>query len=265
MSGPFDIFGLGANPDHPEDSPARKAQRAMAKPLPKRFYDVVTIAPSNEGYQLHLDAKPVRTPARRLMTIGNETIARLVAQEWQAQKTVIDPKTMPLTRLANSALDGVAHHKEAVRDEIVRFAGTDLLFYRADQPARLVERQSTLWDPVVAAAEAHFGCRFVVTVGLMHVTQPERALKAVAGTLAAYDDPLRLAALHSMTTLMGSCLLALNVAEGAMPVAAAWQAAHLDEDWNIELWGEDREAQMRRAFRLIDMEAAAKVATACIG
>lgn len=262
MSGPFDIFGLGADPDRPEESPARKAQIASGRPLPKRFYDKVEVAAGKEGFLLHLDGRPVRTPARKIVALPYQGVAEALADEWRTQEKTIDPKKMPLTRLVNSALDGVSGMMAEVREEIVRFAGTDLLCYRAETPERLVARQSAHWDPVIEWAQARYGCRFALAAGVLHVAQAKETLSAIDGAVAAFGEPLRLAALHSMTALLGSCLLALAVAEGRLEMEEAWKAAHVDEDWNIEQWGEDHEAKLRRDYRFQEMKAAALIASA---
>lgn len=260
MSSPFDIFGLGADPDKPEESPARKAQLASARPLPKRFYETVDLV-EEDGFILHLDGRPVRTPARAIIKVQHKEIADVLAEEWRAQVDVIDPKKMPLTRLLNSAIDGVANTQKLVREELVRFSGTDLICYRADKPERLVERQTKVWDPVIKWAEEAYQCRFLLAGGVMHVDQPEETKQAMITAISAYDDPLRLAALHSATTLLGSALLALCVGAGRLSRDEAWTAAHIDEDWNIEQWGSDEEAEARRAYRFEEMKAASLVLT----
>lgn len=263
MSGTFDVFGLGADPDKPDESPARKAQLASARPLPKRFYAEVAVT-EDDGFCVLLDGRPVRTPERHIVKLSVANVAEAFANEWREQETIIDPKTMPLTRLVNSAIDGVSDTHEAVRQEIVRFAGTDLTCYRADTPDRLVERQMASWDPVIKWAEKHYECHFTLVCGIVHASQPEETLKAIEQGVSQYDDIFRLASLHSMTTLMGSCLLALGVAEKQLDPQDAWRAAHIDEDWNIELWGSDKEAEARRAYRWSEMQAAAFLTTSII-
>ena len=137
------------------------------------------------------------------------------------------------------------------------YAGTDLLYYRAGEPEELVERQHAVWDPIIAWAERRFGGRFVLAEGVVHVAQPEPTLAAIPAAIERFDDPFRLAGLHLATSLSGSALIALALAEGALDVDAAWAAAHVDEDWNIEKWGEDSEAMARRAKRSADFRAAA--------
>ncbi|MBX3539030.1 MAG: ATPase [Chelatococcus sp.] len=225
--------------------------------LPKRFYTVAGVDARPEGFALVLDGRGARTPGRKPLQFPTQAMAEAVAAEWAAQDDVIDPRRMPLTRLANSAIDGVADNGEAVAAEVVRYAGSDLLCYRADHPEKLVARQVALWDPVLDWARAELGARFILAEGVMHVEQPAAALAAVAARVQRYPGPFALAALNVMTTLSGSVLLALAVAEGHLSPAEAWTAAHVDEDAQIEVWGEDEEASARREARWLDFAAAA--------
>lgn len=234
---------------------------AMSNPilkpeLPKRFYQDVTVEETAGGFEIRLDGRPVRTPIRTLLALPDRTIAEAVAAEWEGQKTHIDPATMPVTRLANTVLDGVANDPAATRDDLARYAETDLIAYRADEPERLVARQAEAWDPLAAWVEERFGARLATAAGVMHVAQDPATITALRARLAEETDPFRLAGLHQMTTLTGSMILALAVADGRLDVAEAWRLAHVDEDWNISLWGEDEEAQARRASRFTDMRAA---------
>ena len=170
---------------------------------------------------------------------------------------MIDPARMPLTRLANSIIDGVAASASAVAAEVEKYLGSDLLFYRADGPERLVTRQGELWDPIVAWARTALGARFELVEGVIHVAQPLESIKAAAAAIPR--DPWRLGAVHSLTTLTGSALIALALARDAISPDAAWTAAHVDEDWNMELWGRDTLALERREQRLSEMKAAATV------
>ena len=166
---------------------------------------------------------------------------------------------MPATRLAMSAIDMVAANSEAVAADIVKYAGSDLLCYRAGGPASLVSRQAALWDPVLARAHAELGAPFMLAEGVVFVPQPEASIAAMAQAVADYSNPLALAALHVMTTLSGSALLALAVARGWMSAAEAWQAAHVDEEAQIAVWGEDEAAMARRAARQRDFLAASEL------
>ncbi|WP_064691711.1 ATP12 family chaperone protein [Rhizobium aegyptiacum] len=242
---------------HPD--PIRRAQIQMKKPLPKRFYTEVATVEHEGGFAITLDGKLVRTPARLALAVPTEALARLVAAEWQAQAEVIDPVTMPVTRLVNTAIDGIATNTQAIFEDILRFSSTDLICYRAEGPERLVERQAERWDPIIDWAANDLGARFILIEGIMHHEQPREATAAFAVTLARHQSPMALAALHTITTLTGSAILALAFAEGRVTMEEAWSLAHLDEDWTIEHWGSDEEAEERRAKRFVEFKAAADV------
>lgn len=233
-----------------------------ANELPKKFYSAATVEPEEGGHGVRLDGRPLRTPGRRALVVPHLNVASSIAAEWQGQGERIDPATMPVTRLVNTVIDGVLDDPSAVRAELRQYAETDLLFYRADAPDALVLRQTERWDPVLRWAETHAGGLFLTTSGVMHVAQPAETLAAMGRRLDREKDAFALAALHQMTTLTGSLLLALAVRERHLDPAEAWTLAHLDEDWNIEQWGADAEAEARRTARWADMRAAAELATA---
>jgi chaperone required for assembly of F1-ATPase len=237
--------------------PMEAARRNMRPNLRQRFYDAAASKPEAGGYVVLLDGKVVRTPARQPLILPNKALADAVAAEWQDQQTVIDPARMPLTRLSNSIIDGVAASASVVAAEVEKYLGSDLLFYRADGPERLVARQSELWDPIVAWARSALGARFELVEGVIHVAQPLQSIKAAAAGIPR--EPWRLGAVHSLTTLTGSALIALALAHQAISPDAAWTATHVDEDWNMELWGRDALALERREQRLSEMKAAATI------
>lgn len=245
-----------------EKDPVRRAQSAMKRPLPKRFYEKADAVARDGGHGIALDGKSVRTPARREFLVPSPSLAALIAAEWNAQEKEIDPAAMPFTRMVNSALDGVAGAMPAVREEIAAYAGSDLVCYRAETPKELVDRQAELWDPILAFAREAYGARFVAAVGVIHVAQPDAALAAVTRRIEAETSPLALAALHVLVTITGSVLLALVLAEGRISADEAWRAAHVDEDWNVSQWGEDHEAAARRAHRRRDFDAAVAILAA---
>jgi chaperone required for assembly of F1-ATPase len=240
------------------EGPMQRAQRLMRPELPKRFYKSAEAAKQEGGFCILLDGRAVRTPAKSIVTVPDEKLALALAEEWNAQTEVIDPANMPLTRLVNSAIDGVSREQEAVRAEIVKYAASDLLCYRAEGPERLVENQRAKWDPVLDWADETLGARFRLAEGIVFVDQPVEALEAVAAALARLDI-FRLAVASVVTTLTGSALLSLALLEKRLTVEEAWAAAHVDEDWNAELWGEDEEAAERRARRYAEMKAAARI------
>ncbi|MGN6551586.1 MAG: ATP12 family chaperone protein [Pararhizobium sp.] len=253
MREPFStIFDGLSDPD-----PTRRAQIQTKRPLPKRFYERAETAEGEGGHVVVLDGKPVRTPAKRPFALPSKALAEAAAAEWQAQVNEIDPAKMPLTRLVNTAIDGVADDPQAVAENIVRFAGSDLLCYRAGDPESLVRLQAEHWDPLLEWAQLSLGARFVLAEGVMHVEQPREAIVAVSTHLRRFGHPLQLAALHTITTLTGSAVIALAVASRMISAEEAWTAAHVDEDFNIAQWGEDAEAALRRAKRWEEMKAAA--------
>lgn len=237
--------------------PMEAARRNVRPALRKRFYEHTGVAEEGGAFAVTLDGKPVRTPARRPLAAPTRDLAQAIADEWQAQTDMIDPADMPLTRLANSIIDGVADNPAEVRDEIEKYLGSDLLFYRADGPEGLTERQARAWDPVVEWAAKALGARFILVEGVVFAAQPEEAIAAAAKAIPS--DPWRLGATHSVMTLTGSALLALALAHGAISVEEAWTAAHVDEDWQMEQWGRDTLAMDRRAHREAEMKAAATV------
>jgi chaperone required for assembly of F1-ATPase len=240
-----------------DEGPIDVARRHAAPGRLRRFYERAEMVAEAGGFALRLDGKPAITPGRQALVVRLPQLARAIAAEWAEQGEWIDVSAMPATRLANTAIDGVAHRQDEVRSDILAYAGSDLLYYRAAEPEGLVARQRQAWDPVLGWAERYFGARFALAEGVMHVAQPEPTLAAIGAELATFDDPFRLAALSLATALTGSALIALALAAGAIEADAAWTAAHVDEDWNISQWGADREAMRRRAYREADFRSAA--------
>jgi chaperone required for assembly of F1-ATPase len=202
----------------------------------------------------------VRTPGKAPLVLPTRALADAVADEWRAQGERIDPATMPLTKLANSAIDGVAGRERAVIDDIVKHAASDLVCYRAQGPRDLLEAQTKHWDKVLDWTKDTLQAPLKLGEGIVHVAQPQASLDRLRRALAG-RDAFSLAALHVMTALTGSALLALAVALGRMTPEEAWDAAHVDEDWQISQWGEDHEAAERRANRRRDFAAAARLLT----
>ena len=244
-------------------NPMKAAQTAMRRPLPKRFYAEVAISQGDDGlHRVTLDGKTVKTPGKQEIALASADIAGMIANEFAVQGENIDPATMPVYRLVNTAFDGVALDMQAVAEDVTRFFGSDLLCYRADQPEGLVVLECETWDPVLDWMEARIHQRFVLAEGVMHVAQPRTTIAAAGAVVGAIADPVMLAGLHVMTTLTGSAILALAVLEGALSAEAAWAAAHVGEDWNAAQGGEDAEAKALRAAKWQDMAAAAAVVRA---
>jgi chaperone required for assembly of F1-ATPase len=259
-----DVFGdiFSHEPPEPLD-PAETARRNM-RALRRRFYSRVEVRPdvgangaAGAGAAILLDGRPIRTPARRALAAPTAALAEAIVAEWEAQREFIEPAAMPLTRLANTIIDGVAAAPDKVAQEIAAYLGSDLVCYRATSPEKLVARQAAHWDPVIAFARDALGASFAVRSGVIHAAQPESAIAAARAHIPRH--PWRLGAVHAITTLTGSALIALAVASAAIGRDAAWAAAHVDEDWNFELWGRDELVLKHRAYRLGEMTAAAKV------
>ena len=245
--------GAGQSPLDPQET----VRRTTRGPQRKRFYASAGIGEGKSGFSITLDGKPIKTPSGRPVMVPSRSIADAIAAEWNAQTEAIHPLTMPLTRLANSVVEGVIDKVDAVADDVAKYLGSDLLFYRAGHPEALVAREAKHWDPILFWAADALGAHFILAEGVVHVRQPDAAVAAARAALPA--DPWSIAALHVVTTVTGSALLALALFHGVIDQDQAWAAAHVDEDWNIEKWGVDEEVAARRAARLVDFRAAAAI------
>ena len=223
----------------------------------KRFWQDVAVAPEEGGWAVCLDDRPVRTPARAMLIVPNRALADAIAGEWHAVEGEIDPRAMPLTGLANAAIDRVAPEKDAFAGGLARYAEADLACYRSDWPPELVERQATGWDALLAWARRRYDVDFAITSGIMHVPQPAATIDRLAQAVAELDA-FRLAGLSPPVTIGGSLLAALAVLERAMSDDVAWQAVSIDERWQLEQWGSDREAEQALDNRRRDFFAAAR-------
>ncbi len=232
--------------------------RPDARALPRKFYTTVSAAADGCAWHLLLDGRKAKTPGKRPLTVPNEAIAERLVSEWAAQTIEIDPATMPLTTLACTAIDAVALQPAPVTDEIVKYAGSDLLCYRADGPDALIAAEAAAWDPLLDWAARELGAHFAVSTGVAYVAQAPAVATQIARAVGE-RPPLSLAALHVLTTLTGSAILALAVDRGRLTIPEAWRAAHIDEDWQITRWGQDTDAATRRVVRLAEAETAAFV------
>jgi chaperone required for assembly of F1-ATPase len=237
--------------------PQEAVRRTTRGPQRKRFYTSAGVGETNGGFLVTLDGRPIKTPSGHTVMVPARSIADAIAAEWNAQADTINPLTMPLTRFANSVVEGVADKVDAVADDIAKYLGSDLLFYRAGHPEALVAREAAHWDPILFWAADTLGAHFILAEGLVHVRQPDSAVAAARAALPS--DAWSIAALHVVTTLTGSALLALALFQGVLDQDQVWAAAHVDEDWNIEKWGVDEEVAARRASRLVDFQAAAGI------
>jgi len=222
----------------------------------KRFYKEAKSAPAEGGFQVLLDGRPVKTPARQTLTLPTQALAEAIAREWQEQGEKIVPATMKLLRLANSAQDGIRDHRDATIAAILKFAANDHLCYRAEDP-KLAARQRAAWDPLLAWAELVLDAGLKVTHGIGHISQPEGALAALEAALDARDE-FELAAIHVMASITGSLILAMAVAAEKMTAAEAFALSRLDETFQQERWGTDHEAEQRAKALGAEMDAAAR-------
>jgi len=220
----------------------------------KRFWKEVTLDADN-GVQL--DGRPVRTPGRAPLALPTAALAEAVADEWRAVEETIDPRAMPLTGLANAAIDRIAPDPAPFAAEVARYAESDLTCYRADSPAALVERQRAAWEPLLDWARQRYDVHFETTAGVMHVAQPQATLDRLAEAVAA-RDPFTLAALQAIVSATGTIVGTLALAEGAIDADTLWRAAQVDEDWQLEQWGEDELATRAREAKRASFDAAAR-------
>ena len=223
----------------------------------KRFYKEVSVAAEGSGFALLLDGRAVKTPARAALVVPSKALADAMAAEWAAQGEEIDPRTMPLTGLANAAIDRVAPDPQAFAARLAQYAESDLLCYRAEDPAKLVARQAELWDPILAWARQRFDIELSVVSGIMHKPQSEAAVQQLARAVASCE-PFELAGLSPLVTVSGSLVIALALAVSAIDLEQAWNAASLDEQWQLEQWGDDAEASAALDARRKDFEAGAR-------
>ena len=225
--------------------PVAMARKDLKSSLPRRFWTRVEVKQQPDGFGIALDDRLTKTPARKPLLVPSRALAEHMAQEWHAIAEVIDPAQMPLTRLVNSALDGVSLQMEEVQADAARYAGSDLLCYRAERPERLVLRQHAEWQPWLDWAEQTHGARLVTTAGIIHVPQDTRALAALAEAVAIHDT-IGLAALGVLVPALGSLVLGLAVAAGALSGAEAHAVSVLDDIFQEELWGRDADAHAGR-------------------
>ena len=253
-----DLFDemAGKSPLDPQEAVRREAR----VPKRKRFYKEAGVAEAASGFAITLDGKPIKTPSGRTVTVPVRAIAEAIAEEWRAQADTIDPVTMPLTRFRQQRRRVRGGPRPLVRDDVAKYLHSDLLFYRAGHPQALVAKEAQHWDPVLFWAADTLGAHFILGEGIVHVRQPDTAVEAAKAALP--HDPWSVAAVHVVTTLTGSALLALALTHGARDPDQIWGAAHVDEDWNRDRWGADEEVTARRAAREVDFRAAVRILAA---
>lgn len=228
----------------------------------KRFYKEVTVVDQDSMYCVHLDGKAIKTPEKSPCLMPNIEMAKAVAKEWNDQDQDIVPHSMPMTKLMNTAIDRVGKRREELIDELVDFAGSDQLCYRAEHPEELVLLQKKLWDPYLDLLSENHGVKFNLTKGVMFIEQDETSLLKIRKIIEKIED-FKLMAFYGMTTVTGSISIGLNLFEGHVSVEEAWDAGHLDENFQVSQWGEDDEATERRQYLRAELENAAFFLSLC--
>ena len=230
----------------------------------KRFWKEAKAVEVEGGWTVQLDARVVKTPAKSPLTVPTRSLAEAIAAEWDAQQGEVKPDTMPVTRAANSAIDKVAPQYDAVVRMLADYAGTDLLSYRATDPAGLIARQAEAWDPLLDWADQRYGARLSITSGVIPVTQDQAALERLHAALHE-QGVWRVTALHDLIAISGSFVIGMALGEKAIDLDAGWRASRIDEHWQVEQWGRDEEAEeleeikrqaMKNALRFLDLASA---------
>lgn len=224
----------------------------------KRFWNEAAVRPAESGHAVWLDARPLKTPAKAPLVVPALAMAQAIAAEWQAQQGTIDPRSMPVTRAANAAIDKVTPQFAEVAQVIAAYGASDLLCYRAEGPAALVARQAAAWDPLLDWASQTLGARLQTTAGIAPVAQPKAATEALTRHVTALD-PFRLTAVHDLVAISGSLVIGLAVLRGRIDADAAWQCSRIDEDWQAELWGSDDEAMAIASGKKADFKSAQNI------
>jgi chaperone required for assembly of F1-ATPase len=224
----------------------------------KRFYQKAEPAKRAGGHAVTLDGKPIKTPGKRDLLVPSEALAAAIAEEWNVQEIEVRAATMPLTRLATTAVDRVATQRDTIIRQAANYATTDLVCYRATHPPALTARQQAVWQPLIDWAVLRYDAPLVVTSGVIPKGQSAESLRAFAAAVAEHDD-FALTALQVATAACGSLIIALALIEGQLDAEAAFAASQLDESFQIEVWGEDAEQTERRRALAADIQAAARV------
>ncbi len=223
----------------------------------KRFWETAEAIARDDGWGVELDGRPVRAPSKALLTVPTEALGRAIAQEWNKVGEVVDPRSMPLTGLANAAIDRIAPGQAAFAAGLANYAEGDLACYRAEGPKPLVERQEHSWDELLTWARRRYDVDFATTIGIVHVPQSRATVERLSHEVAALD-PFRLAGLSPLVTIGGSLVAALAVLEAGLTPDQAWDAVSIDERWQLEQWGSDTEAELALENRRRDFMAAAR-------
>lgn len=239
-----------------QSGPKHRARPDDARPKPRRFYkDVSVKEEAGKGHAVLLDDRPIKTPMKNSLTLMHAGMATAIAKEWQDQGEFIIHETMVKTKLANTALDRVRGREDIIINEIITYAGSDLILYRATEPASLIAREQQHWDPYLAWLMESHNIKLKPATGIIHVAQEQGELNKFKDILSPYNE-FALTAIHNMTSLTGSAVLAIALAKADFTLEDIWRAAHIDEDFQTERWGEDSEAKRRRELKQRDFNEA---------
>ncbi|MDA0655585.1 MAG: ATPase [Proteobacteria bacterium] len=212
--------------------------------ISKRFYKEAAAVENGAGFGITLDGRLLRSPAKADFVVPTASLARAIAAEWAAQEDGIDPASMPLTQIASTSIDRVGNNTAPTLDALIGYAASDLLCYRAQEPESLRARQREVWQPVLDWAALHYDAPLVVTSGIMPVEQPSASLLALRNAVEDWNK-FSLAALLVLTTTSGSLVLALAVAANEIDVDQCVMVSQLDEQFQIERWGEEEDLSAR--------------------
>lgn len=228
----------------------------------KVFWKEVSVTETPEGFAIALDGRAIKTPAKASLALPTRDMAELIAAEWSAQQDEIRPESMPATRAANAAIDKVRVQFDEVAALIAAYGETDLLCYRAEGPEELVARQRAHWDPLLEWSAGRYGVQWSITQGIMPTDQSSETLERLAAEVSRFT-PFQLTAFHDLVAMSGSLVIGLAVTEGVQAPEALWQVSRIDEDWQIEQWGEDEEATAQAAHKRAAFLDAARFFTLC--
>lgn len=225
----------------------------------KRFWKQVSYVEADDGWRVLLDGRAIKTVGGRAQVVPSARLAQAMAEEWAGQGEEVDNAAFVFRDMADFALDVIGTAREAQIEDLVGYAETDTLCYRADPGEALTQRQDEVWEPILRAAENRYDIRFERISGIIHRLQPQPTIGRLRAVLEAQDD-FTLAALKTLSSLAASLTIALAAIEPDADVIGLWDAANLEEDWQAELWGKDGEAMARRERRQRDFAAAARFA-----
>ena len=223
----------------------------------KRFWKSAEVSASGDGFTVTLDGRALKTPGKALLVVPTEALAQIIADEWQAQGEFITPDTMPATRAANSAIDKISGQKSSVAAFLAEYGDSDLVCYRAASPEALVAREAAVWDPLIDWVAHRYGVRPVTRIGVIHAPQPKALLDSFRPDIERLSS-FELAAFHDLVAFSGSLIIGLAVIDRFDAPDSLWRASRLEEDWQIEQWGEDEEAAVQSEGRRQAFLAAAR-------